>query len=76
MKRIEVEITGIAPLLHNRFPTEEFGVEKSKASKKVYVPKEEAEKRLYKNLKGEIYVPSEHIYQSIKRTSFFSNRSK
>lgn len=69
MKRIEVEITGIVPLLQNRFPTEEHGENKSKGKKKVYDPKEEAEKKLYKNTKGEIYQPSEHIYQSMIRAA-------
>jgi hypothetical protein len=65
MKSIDVEITGIAPLLHNRFPVEEHGENKSKAKKKVYDPKEEAEKCLYKDSNGDIYQPSEHIYQSM-----------
>ncbi len=69
MKKIEIEITGIAPLLQHRFPTEEFGENKSKAKKKVYNPTEEAEKSLYKNPKGEIYQPSEHIYQSMIKAS-------
>lgn len=69
MKSVEVEIKGIAPLLHNRFPTEDFGVEMSKAKKKIYNPQEEAEKKLYKNPKGELYAPAEHIYQAIRRAS-------
>lgn len=69
MKRIEVEITGIAPLLQHRFPVEEHGENKSKSKKKVYVPKDEAEKALYRNAKGEIYQPSEHIYQSMIRAA-------
>lgn len=69
MKQIEVEITGIAPLLQNRFPVEDFGQNQSKVKKKVYDPKEEAEKKLYKNPNGEIYQPSEHIYQTIRRAA-------
>lgn len=42
MKRIEIEITGVAPLLQNRFDTENYGENKSKSKKKVYNPKEEA----------------------------------
>lgn len=69
MKRIDVEITGIAPLLQHRFATEEHGVNSSKSKKKVYDPKEEADKCLYKNDKGEIYQPSEHIFQAMVRAS-------
>jgi len=69
MKRVEVEITGVAPLLHNRFPTEEFGVEKSKATKKVYDPKEEAERKLYRDEKGIIVNPAEHIFQAMRKAA-------
>ena len=69
MKSINIEITGISPLLQNRFPTEDFGQNQSRATKKVYVPEEEAKKKLYKNPKGEIYHPAEHIYQSILRAA-------
>lgn len=69
MKLIEVEITGIAPLLQHRFPTEEHGINKSKAKKQVYDPKEEAEKCLYRNAKGEIYEPAEHIFQAMVRAA-------
>ena len=63
MKRINVEITGIVPLLHNRFSMDNDGTKKVK--RKVYVPEEEAEKLLYKNPDGTIYKPSEHIFQSM-----------
>ncbi len=69
MKKIEVEITGIAPLLQHRFATEEHGENTSKSKKKVYVPKDEAEKCLYKNAQGEIYQPAEHIFQSMVRAA-------
>lgn len=69
MKKIEVEITGIAPLLQHRFATEEHGENTSKSKKKVYVPQEEAEKCLYKNTQGEIYQPAEHIFQSMVRAA-------
>jgi len=69
MKRIEVEITGISPLLHNRFPTEEFGIEKSKATKKVYDPKIEADKKLYKDEGGILVNPSEHIFQAMRKAA-------
>lgn len=69
MKKINVEITGIAPLLQNRFDTELHGENTSKSKKKVYVPEEEAKRCLYKNTNGEIYQPSEHIYQSMIRAA-------
>jgi len=69
MKRVDVEIIGTAPLLQHRFATEEHGINVSKGKKKVYDPKEEAEKCLYKNVKGEIYEPSEHVYQAMVRAA-------
>ena len=68
MKQINIEITGLAPLLQNRFPTEEFGQNKSKAAKKVYVPEDEAKKCLYQK-DGKIFQPAEHIYQSMIRAA-------
>lgn len=65
MKSVNVEITGIAPLLHHRFQTEDHGENASKSKKKVYDPVEEAEKCLYRNAAGEIYQPAEHIFQSM-----------
>lgn len=69
MKTIEVEIKGIAPLLHNRFPAEEFGENASTKKKKVYVPKDEADKKLYKNQDGSYYQPAEHIFQSLVKAA-------
>lgn len=69
MKRIEVEITGVAPLLHNRFPTEEYGVETSRKKTKIYDPKEIADKKLYKDDKGNIVHPGEHIFQSMRKAA-------
>lgn len=69
MKRINVEITGVAPLLQHRFATEEHGENVSRGKKKVYNPKEEAEKCLYKNPDGMIYQPAEHIFQSMIRAA-------
>ena len=69
MKKIDVTIKGLCPLLHNRFPTEEHGQSTSKAKKKVYDPNVEAEKRLYKDEKGQIYQPAEHIFQAMVKAS-------
>ena len=68
MKTINVEITGIAPLLQNRFPVEEHGQNQTKAKKKVYVPEDEAKKCLYIR-DGQIFQPAEHIYQSMVRAA-------
>ncbi len=69
MKKVEVEITGIAPLLQHRFATEDHGENAPKSKKKVYNPKEEAEKCLYKNANEGIYQPAEHIFQSMVRAA-------
>lgn len=69
MKQISVEIQGIAPLLQHRFATEEHGQNTSRSKKKVYDPKVEADKCLYKNAKGEIYQPAEHIFQSMVKAA-------
>lgn len=65
MKQIETEIKGISPLMHHRFPEEDFGVNQSKKKKKIYEPAVEAEKSLYRNIKNQICVPSEHIYSAL-----------
>ena len=61
MKKIDVEIKGVCPLLQHRFPEEEHGINVKKAKKKIYNPEEEAEKATYRDKNGEIYQPSEHI---------------
>jgi len=68
MKTINVEITGIAPLLQNRFPIEAHGHNISKVTKKVYVPDDEAKKCLYTR-DDVIFQPAEHIYQSMIRAA-------
>jgi hypothetical protein len=65
MKKISVIIKGVAPLLQNRFPIEDYGANKSRAKKKVYVPEDEAKKSLYQNEQIGIYEPSEHILASM-----------
>ena len=61
MKKINVELKGVCPLLHHRFATEDFGANVSKQKKKVYIPEEEAEKYTYRGKDGKLYQPSEHI---------------
>lgn len=67
MKRVNIEITGVVPLLHNKFSTENDGTKKEK--RKVYVPEDEARKLLYQNPDGTIYQPAEHIFQSMIRAA-------
>lgn len=68
MKKVNIEITGVAPLLQNRFNTEDHGTNASKGKKKVYDPVEEAKKCLHIR-NGQIYEPAEHIFQSMVRAA-------
>jgi len=61
MKDFEVEIKGIVPLMHDRYPINALDTTKKKRRGTVFNPKEEMEKCLYRNSKGEIYQPSNHI---------------
>jgi hypothetical protein len=70
MKKVNVEIKGVAPLLQHRFPIEEHGENVSKQKNKVYNPKEEAEKSMYKNGKG-VYQPSEHIFGALVKAGVY-----
>lgn len=57
MKRIEVEIEGITPLLMNS-PKAMLNPQPAvKQARKKYDPKEEAEKVAYRNSKGKLFVP-------------------
>jgi len=58
-----VTIKGVCPLLHHKFnPPKQT---RQRKSKKVYDPKTEAEKGLYKNSEGVIYQPAEHLEGAI-----------
>ena len=69
MKKYQVELTGVAPLLQNKFNVEAQVNPTSTRKKKVYVPEEEAEKCLYRNSDKQIYVPSEHVLGSMIRAA-------
>jgi hypothetical protein len=69
MKTIECEITGIAPLLQNKFDVDKHGANKSKQKKKTYDPTEEAEKLVHRDENGIVVEPSEHIYAALVKTS-------
>lgn len=66
-KIVEVTIKGVCPLLQHRFPTEEQGEEKSRRKQKVFKAKDEAEKSLYKDGKGGVYEPAEHILAALAK---------
>jgi len=60
MARINVTIKGVAPLLQHRYPGEKEDVKITKV-RGVRDYSDEAEKALYRNERGEIYEPAEHI---------------
>lgn len=61
MLKIQVTVEGISSLLQNRFPEEEHPENETKKKKKVYVSKDEAESKLYKNKAGKICQPARHF---------------
>jgi len=64
-KMYEIEVTGVAPLLMNRFIIEQHSEGVSKKKKKVYDAKEDAEKACYRTKEGKIYMPSEWFYAGL-----------
>lgn len=60
--KIKVKVEGTAPLLMNRFSVE---VKKSTRAKKVYDPKEEAERKTYRSNDGKLCLPSNHFKASM-----------
>jgi len=73
MVKINIEVEGTAPLLMNRFSVEEG----SKRKKKVYNPKEEAERKSYRTSEGKLMLPSTHFKASmIKAASDFKMSGK
>jgi hypothetical protein len=64
MFKAKVIVQGIAPLLQNRFPDEEYPENAKKIKTKVYKDDDEAKKRLY--LDGKVvYQPAEHFVASM-----------
>jgi len=61
-KKIEVELTGVTPLLMNRLSLESLQ-KKSRAVMKNYDPDEEALSSAYMNENGELYVPMEAVFR-------------
>ena len=60
MKKYEVGIQGISPLLMNR-PSMLIGDISKDSKPRTNDPKEEAKKKLYLNPKGKLYQPSTHL---------------
>jgi len=58
MKNIKAKISGVAPLLINKFIATSG---EASRKKKVYVPEDEAEKKAYKNKSGEYFIPTKNI---------------
>ncbi len=69
MFKAKVTIVGTAPLLQNRFPDEQNPENKSKKKQKVYVDKDEAEMKLYKDKSGKICQPANHFEACMIKTS-------
>ena len=68
MKKIRVEVQGIAPLLQNRFPDEAHPEKESKKKKKNYSDNEEAKIRLYQD-KGKVCQPASHFEATMIKAS-------
>lgn len=78
--QIEVTIQGINPLLMNRF-TEENEVRVSNGTTAVHIgskgsPREQAEKKAYKDDKGNLYIPGPNIYAAIIAAGRFHKSGK
>lgn len=69
MKMYEIEVTGVAPLLQNRFIIEDHSEGKSKRKVKVHDMKDDAEKATYRNKEGKIYLPSEWFYAGLVKAA-------
>lgn len=65
MKNIEVEVTGISPLLQHRFPMEDS--EQQSTAKNRKQKEDDVEKSLYKQQDGTIYQPCVHFISSMKK---------
>lgn len=76
MKTLNIEITGLSPLLMNT--AKYLGVRTSTSVTKSYKPEEEAEKSAYWTTKGkkELMIPSEVIYACILNASSFHKINK
>ena len=78
MKKVNVEITGLSPLLMNspKSMIDENVQKQLQTKTKDYDLKEEAKKLAYVNSKGELYVPSEAIKGALINASSFKKIGK
>jgi len=78
MKTINVELTGITPLLMNspKSMLEDNLMKKMKQTTKDYDHKKEADKLAYKTDKGELYIPAECIRACLIGASSFKKIGK
>ena len=61
MIKYKVKVRGIAPLLFNRFPSEDNEDRKSRAKAAQPTKAEQVEKSVYRLENGHLYQPSEHF---------------
>jgi hypothetical protein len=75
MRKIEVEIKGERYLMNKFVPSIDT---ESKKKKRVYVPKEEAEKKTYRRKDGKLYIPSTQIEATMIKagTDFRMDKNK
>ncbi len=66
MVKYKVKVEGKAPLLMNRFSVEE---KTTSRAKKVYIAKDEAEKKTYRTEKGKLFLPSSHFKASMVKAA-------
>lgn len=64
-KRYVLNITGLTPLLFNRFPSQEEEAEKKSVRDKTQFEREHVLNRLYRTNDGEIYIPSNAIHKCL-----------
>ncbi len=67
MRKVKVEIKGIAPLLINKYVMQAEG--QTTRKKTNYVPEEEAEKRVYRNKDGKCFIPWKNIKASMSKAA-------
>lgn len=72
--KIYVKIEGITPILFNRFCEEEYMLKSPK--NKNLLPREEAEKTLYKNKAAIIYIPAINIFSCIISAGIYHKLGK
>lgn len=67
MRTVNVELTGISPLLQHRFAIDEGGAAKAPTKKNKEQREDVVEQSLYRLPDGTIYQPSIHILSSMKK---------